>query len=62
MTTRRRPWSASSAERAPFYAEVADIVIDVDELPAEEVARRILAAAAAADTADDATAAETGAE
>ena len=47
-----------SVERAPFYAEVADLVIDVDELPAEEVARRILAAA---DTATG-TAAETGAE
>jgi len=32
--------------RAPLYAEVADLVIDVDGLPAEEVGRRILAAAA----------------
>jgi shikimate kinase len=32
--------------RAPLYAEVADLVIDVDDLPAEEVCRRILAAAA----------------
>jgi len=32
--------------RAPLYAEVADLVIDVDDLPAEEVGRRILAAAA----------------
>jgi shikimate kinase len=41
-----------NAVRAPLYAEVADLVIDVDELPAEEVALRILAAAQA----------ETGAE
>jgi len=34
-----------SAVRAPHYAEVADLVIDVDELPVEEVARRILATA-----------------
>jgi shikimate kinase len=36
-----------NAVRAPLYAEVADVVIDVDELPAAEVARRILAAAGA---------------
>jgi shikimate kinase len=34
-----------NAVRAPLYAEVADLVIDVDDLPAEEVARRILAEA-----------------
>ena len=49
-----------NAVRSPLYAEVADLVIDVDELPAEEVARRILAAAGAPD--DDVAAAETGAE
>ncbi len=49
-----------NAVRSPLYAEVADLVIDVDELPAEEVARRILAAADAPD--DDVAAAETGAE
>jgi shikimate kinase len=32
------------AERAPFYAELADLVIDVDGLDATEVAERILAA------------------
>ena len=32
-------------ERAPHYAEVADAVIDVDALSAEEVADRVLAAA-----------------
>ena len=32
-------------ERAPYYAEVADAVIDVDDLPPEEVADRVLAAA-----------------
>ena len=37
-----------NAVRAPLYAEVADLVIDVDDLPAEEVARRVLAEAAAA--------------
>ena len=37
-----------NAVRAPLYAEVADLVIDVDDLPAEEVGRRILAAASAA--------------
>ncbi len=45
-----------NAVRSPLYAEVADLVIDVDELPAEEVARRILAAVG------DVAAAETGAE
>ncbi len=30
--------------RAPFYAEVADLVIDVDHLGAAEVADRIVAA------------------
>ncbi len=49
-----------NAVRSPLYAEVADLVIDVDELPAEEVARRILAAADAPD--DDVAAAETGPE
>jgi shikimate kinase len=34
-----------NAVRAPLYAEVADLVIDVDDLPAEEVAGRILAEA-----------------
>jgi shikimate kinase len=33
-----------SAVRAPFYAEVADLVIDVDDLGAAEVADRIVAA------------------
>ncbi len=33
------------AVRAPLYAEVAGVVIDVDDLPAEEVAARILAVA-----------------
>ena len=47
--------------RAPLYAEVADLVIDVDELPPEEVARRILATAGAVAT-DDVTAAGTGGE
>jgi shikimate kinase len=49
-----------SAVRSPLYAEVADLVIDVDELPTEEIARRILAAAGA--PGDDVAAAETGAE
>jgi shikimate kinase len=31
-----------SAERAPYYAEVADIVIDVDDLTPSDVAARIL--------------------
>ena len=31
-----------NAERAPFYAEVADLVIDVDDLGAAEVARRVV--------------------
>jgi shikimate kinase len=35
------------AERAPFYEEVADVVVDVDELDPEEVAERILAAVGA---------------
>ncbi len=35
-----------NAERAPFYAEVADVVIDVDELAAAEVAERVLEAVA----------------
>ena len=34
-----------SQERAPYYAEVADAVIDVDDLTPEEVADRVLAAA-----------------
>jgi shikimate kinase len=33
------------AERAPFYEELADLVIDVDGLDAAEVAERILAVA-----------------
>jgi shikimate kinase len=37
-----------AAERAPFYAEVADLVIDVDELPPDAVADRVLEAAAGA--------------
>jgi shikimate kinase len=41
-----------SAVRAPLYAEVADLVIDVDDLPAEEVAGRILAEAPSASAAD----------
>ena len=36
------------AERAPFYEELADFVIDVDNLDATAVAERILAAAPAA--------------
>jgi shikimate kinase len=36
------------AERAPFYEELADIVIDVDGLEAAEVAERILYAVPAA--------------
>ncbi len=36
-----------SAVRAPFYAEVADLVIDVDELDSTEVTERILAAVGA---------------
>jgi shikimate kinase len=36
-----------NAVRAPLYAELADLVIDVDELPPAEVARRILAAVGA---------------
>jgi shikimate kinase len=31
-----------SAERAPFYAEVADLVIDVDEFTAEQVAEQVV--------------------
>ncbi len=42
------------AVRAPLYAELADLVIDVDELAPDEVARRILAAVAAADSAPQA--------
>lgn len=34
-----------AVERAPYYAEVADAVIDVDDLTVEEVADRVLAAA-----------------
>ncbi len=34
-----------AAERAPYYAEVADAVIDVDELSPDQVADRVLAAA-----------------
>ncbi len=30
------------AERAPFYGEVADLVVDVDDLSPEEVVARIL--------------------
>jgi shikimate kinase len=36
-----------SAERAPFYEEVADVVVDVDDLEPDEVAERILAAVGA---------------
>jgi shikimate kinase len=45
-----------NAVRAPLYAEVADLVIDVDDLPAEEVARRILAEAPPAAAVDASTA------
>ena len=31
-----------NAERAPFYAEVSDVVIDVDDLDLDQVAARIL--------------------
>jgi shikimate kinase len=34
-----------AAKRAPYYAEVADAVIDVDELSPDEVADRVIAAA-----------------
>ena len=51
MTTRPRPWCGSTRCARPLYAEVADLVIDVDDLPAEEVGRRILAAAADGTTA-----------
>jgi shikimate kinase len=34
-----------AAERAPYYAEVADAVIDVDELSPDEVADRVIEAA-----------------
>jgi len=33
------------AERRPFYAELADVVVDVDDLEAGEAAERVLAAA-----------------
>ncbi len=36
-----------SAARTPFYEEVADVVVDVDDLEAEDVAERILAAVGA---------------
>jgi shikimate kinase len=36
-----------SAERAPFYEDLAHMVIDVDELEPDEVAERILAAVGA---------------
>jgi shikimate kinase len=36
------------AERCPLYAEVADVVIDVDGVPPAEVADQVLAAVAAA--------------
>jgi shikimate kinase len=46
-----------NAVRAPFYAEVADLVIDVDHLTPDAVAERIIdtmdAAASAADSAAD---------
>jgi len=32
------------AERRPFYAELADVVVDVDDLEAAEAAERVLAA------------------
>jgi shikimate kinase len=53
------------AVRAPLYAELADLVIDVDELAPDEVARRILAAVGDAGTAPQAGitgAAKTGTE
>ncbi len=43
--------------RAPLYAEVADIVIDVEDLAPDQVAERILAAVAM-NTADTATKAD----
>jgi shikimate kinase len=36
-----------SAERAPFYDEVAHLVIDVDDLEPDQVAEHILAAVGA---------------
>jgi shikimate kinase len=33
-----------SAERAPLYAEVADVIVDVDGITADDVVERILAA------------------
>jgi shikimate kinase len=51
-----------NAVRAPLYAEVADLVIDVDDLPAEEVAQRILAEAAAAAPLPEAAPATTAAD
>jgi shikimate kinase len=36
-----------SVERAPFYEEVAHVVVDVDDLEPDEVAERILAAVGA---------------
>jgi shikimate kinase len=51
-----------SAVRAPLYAEVADLVIDVDELPAEAVADRIVHAVVTDDGADADPAASSAAE
>jgi shikimate kinase len=34
------------AERAPLYEEVADVAVDVDDLTAQDVASRVLAAVA----------------
>ena len=37
-----------ASERAPFYTEVADVIVDVDDLSEEEVADRVLAVVEAA--------------
>ena len=48
-----------SAERAPFYAEVADLVIDIDDLTPDAIADRIIDAM---DASAGAAAAPSGAE
>jgi shikimate kinase len=45
-------------QRAPYYAEVADAVIDVDDLSPDEVAERVLSAAGLSPDASDASTAE----
>jgi shikimate kinase len=40
-TTMHEVLARLGRERRPLYEEVADIVVDVDELPAPEVARRV---------------------